>query len=330
MKRTLIKLFSLLVFFILLGFAGFVTVLFYPSFSNKTPTAQTCGLSKIPNTVIAPSSSNVPNTQTPALFVLPGVVSPISSLSQQLDKLLETHPNRHVLLYIHGRGNQPSKAINHQLIAGLTQAYNLNTIMFTWASGEGRFPIGQALEASKKLKVVFDELNQYQIQHAHKLANTQFSLITHSMGSVVLEGFLKDYPKATLPAQLFDSIVINAASSDAKNHADWVEKIDFSDHVFVTLNTKDPMLTLMSLRENSSPLGTLNTSLANGPPQIANNTTYIDFSQAVFGHRYFVKNADQPCIFHFFNTVLNGEPLRLENQQVFTQPDSRSIFLLNK
>ena len=262
---------------------------------------------------------------------MPGVVYQENALPEILDKLIKESPANNIVIYIHGRGNEPSKAIKDGLLSGLNVEYNLSPIMLTWASGEGLFPDEEALAAGDTLKKVLNDLRDYKAQHAKTLTLTEkrFSLITHSMGSFVLEGFLSEY-NSGLPGDLFDTIVINAAASTVDIHAKWIEKIDFSKRVFITYGNDDPMLRLASIGINTARLGKHGARQHGEEERVAKDAIYVDVSQAVDEHRYFVGNGDQPCVYNFFNETLNGKSPDFSDKRFFTVSIQDKDYILNK
>ena len=291
--------------------------------------ANACSLPKTEKAKIAKSNSTLPNTKTPALFVLPGVVYQANILPTLLDKFIKENPTNNIVIYIHGKGDEPSKAINDGLLSGLNIEYNLSPIMLTWASGKGRFPDEKALAAGDTLKQVFNELREYKAQHANTLGEKKFSLITHSMGSFVLEGFLRKYHSG-LPGNLLDTIVINAAASTVDNHADWVEKIDFSKRVFITYGNDDPMLGLAGIGVNTARLGKHGARQHGEKERVAKNAIYVNVSQAVDEHRYFVGNGDLPCVYNFFSESLNGKSPDFSDKRFFSVSTPGKDYILNK
>ena len=279
----------------------------HSSTKQVTPTANACKLAARSKTDIGNATSKLPNTVNPALFILPGNVYPLNSFTDILRTFLAEYPDRNIVIYIHGRGDEPSKAINDGLLEGLRAEYNLSPVMFTWASGKGIYPDEEAIRAGGDLKKVFFDLRDYKMQHSGSLKRTKFTLLTHSLGSFVLEGFLSGYDKGDLPLDLLDDVVINAPAASVDNHAEWVEKIDFSKQVFITYGHEDPMLTFAGFLMGKAALGKHGASQQNDKERMAANAVYVDFSQAISEHRYFVGNGDQACVYYFFTESLNGK-----------------------
>lgn len=296
---------------------------------EKKPTANACAIPKNEKAKIVKSNSTLPNTKTPALFVLPGDIYQVNAFPGILDKLIKENPTNNIVIYIHGKGDEPSKSIKDGLLSGLNIEYNLSPIMLTWASGKGLFPDKEALAASDTLEKVLFELREYKAQHSNSLGEKKFSLITHSMGSLVLEGFLRKY-RSGLLSDLLDVIVINAAASTVDNHANWVEKIDFSKQVFITYGNNDPLLGVAGFGINTARLGKHGTRQHDDKERVADNAIYVDVSQAVDEHRYFVGNGDLSCVYNFFNESLNGRSPDFTDKSFFTVSSPDKDYILNK
>lgn len=294
------------------------------------PTANACALAARTKTDIGKASSKLPNTVNPALFILPGNVYPLNSFTDILRTFLAEYPDRNIVIYIHGRGDEPSKAINDGLLEGLRTEYNVSPVMFTWASGKGIFPDEEALRAGSYFKQVLFDLRDYKLKHYGTLKNIKFTLLTHSLGSFALEGFLSDYKKASLPSDLLNDVVINAPAASVDNHAEWVEKIDFSKQLFITYGHEDPMLTFAGILMGKAALGKHGASQQNDKERMAANAIYIDFSQAISEHRYFVGNGDQACVFHFFNEALNGKGPDFTDSKFVTVSIPGRNYIVNK
>ena len=63
-------------------------------------------------------------------------------------------------------------------------------------------------------------------------------LLMHSMGNEVFKSFMENYDGQLSPG-LFDVIILAAPEVDLKGHAQWIEKINFANNVYVMLNRED-------------------------------------------------------------------------------------------
>jgi len=293
---------------------------------GKRPAAGTCGLpDRVPSRAVK-SPSELPDTTGPQLMVLPGTVRPVGDFRDIVAASLRDAPGRPIVLYVHGRGNEPSKSLKEGILRGLSDEYGVMPILFTWPSGKGLFPEREARDAGPALGDVLGQLRDIRSASA---AGLTVSLLTHSMGSFVLEGFLGNYTGG-LPGGLIDSVVISSSSSTVDHHAAWVEKIDFSPAVFITYGHDDPMLGIAGLGIGTARLGRHGTRQKDEAERTAGNAVYVDFGQAVAEHRYFVGNGGQACVYHFFNESLNGRRPDFGDRRFVTEATSGKDYILNK
>jgi|GEM_PF-1516590 len=296
------------------------------SHDGKRPAAGTCGLPDRVPSKAAKFPSDLPDTTRPELMVFPGTVRPVGDFRDIVAASLRDAPARPIVLYVHGRGDEPSKSIREGILRGLADEYGVMPILFTWPSGKGLFPEREARDAGPALG---DVLGQLRDIRSASTAGLTVSLLTHSMGSFVLEGFLGNYTGG-LPGGLIDSVVISSSSSTVDHHAAWVEKIDFSPAVFITYGHDDPMLGIAGLGIGTARLGRHGTRQKDEAERTAGNAVYVDFGQAVAEHRYFVGNGGQACVYHFFNESLNGRRPDFGDRRFVTEATSGKDYILNK
>lgn len=302
----------------------FYILLFFLLCCCSSKKVNPCQMPKRQGLKLKKIKSNIANTKTPALFILPGKVQQI----ERSRELFETMHQNSTVLFIHGRGDHPSKAVAHRLLDSLSQEYNTTPIMFTWVSGEGVWPEDKAREAAPDLSKVLHHLADYR-KNANYPSQSTVNLLTHSMGSLVLEEFLSSYQANALPHKLFDNIVINASASKVDNHAKWVEKIDFAQNVYIAFNNNDPVLAAAGIGIGNARLGKHGDRQKGEAERLANNAIYIDFSDVLSEHRYYVGDGHHSCLYYFYNEVLNGRQPHLSNSRIFSANKTRS-FSTNK
>ncbi|BBM85865.1 alpha/beta hydrolase [Candidatus Uabimicrobium amorphum] len=244
-----------------------------------------------------------------------------------LDKAVENKVDNFIL-FVHGRGNHPKKAFDKKLIYGLEKDYSAKVMMFHWCSCSSWFgyPEDQARFAAKYLYGVLQSIKKY--RNAKK-TNMKFTLLTHSMGSIVLEETLLKFYKRPL-GKLFDTLVINAPCSEGKNHVSWVDKIDFANEVYIVFNKNDVVLGSAGLQTGARRLGR---GLENRRGQkfvLANNVLYIDVTKTGVNHRYYLGNSPQSHLGKFFHLVLNGEVAKLVKGDNVVEIVRDKVYVLKK
>ena len=294
--------------------------------NGNRPSAGTCGLpDRVPAEAVK-TASTLPDTARPQLMTLPGVVRPVSDFREIVTAFAQSAPAKPVILYVHGRGDEPSKSIKEGILKSLADEYGVNPILFSWPSGEGLFPESRARNAGPALGDVLGQLREFRASSPEGLKVT---MLTHSMGSFVLEGFLKDY-QGDLPGGLFDSVVISSSSSTVDDHAAWVEKINFSPKVFITYGHDDPMLSVAGFGMGTARLGKHGARQKDDKERVARNAVYIDFGQAIAEHRYFVGNGKQACVYNFFNESLNGRQPDFGDRRFVTEAIPGKDYIINR
>jgi hypothetical protein len=294
--------------------------------NGSRPSAGQCGLPDRVAEKVVNTPSDLPDTTSPKLMILPGTIRPIGDFREIAAAFARSAPAKPIVLYVHGRGNEPSKSLKEGILQRLADEYGVNPILFTWPSGEGLFPESRARDAGPALGDVLGQLREFR---ASSLEGLKVTMLTHSMGSFVLEGFLKDY-QGDLPGGLFDSVVISSSSSTVDDHAAWVEKINFSPKVFITYGHDDPMLSVAGFGMGTARLGKHGARQKDDKERVARNAFYVDFGQALAEHRYFVGNGKQACVYHFFNESLNGRQPDFGDRRFVTEAIPGKDYIVNR
>jgi alpha-beta hydrolase superfamily lysophospholipase len=257
-------------------------------------------------------SCHKPNQQINAIVTLNDKVQPLSEVYKIIDKTIKeinsSQKNDNLILFVHGRGKHPEKAFNKHFLADLEKDYSAKAIMFHWPSWEGRFafPTQKARNAAQDFLHVLQVFDQYKQENKNKTNGIKFTLLTNSMGSIVLEQSMKNYGGHL--GSIFDTLVISAPASAAKGHHKWVEKINFSNNVYITINQKDKLLGKLGIKLIGKRLGKGLTSLFGNNFKKARKAHYIDLTKSQLAHRYYLHRdlINKPRALRFYNKVLNG------------------------
>ncbi len=250
--------------------------------------------------------------QVNAIVTLKNKVESINSITVVINETINeinTSPQYdNFILFVHGRGKHPEKAFNKHLLADLEKDYSAKVIMFHWPSWEGRFafPTQKARNSSEDFMHVLGALLRYKELNKEKIKGIKFTLLTNSMGSIVLEQAMKNYT-GTLTT-IFDTLVISAPASAAKAHHKWVEKINFSENIYIIINQEDKLLGKLGIKLIGKRLGKGLTSFFGNEFKKANNAYYIDLTDSQLAHRYYLHRdlINKPKALKFYNKVLNG------------------------
>jgi len=275
-------------------------------------------------------------SQSTSVVTVDKKIEPVNSFATLLDEAVKKIRSRddydNFILFVHGRGKHPKKAFDDSLISDLESNYSAKVIMYHWPSWKGglAFPADNARKSAKEFKSVLSQLMEYQHNNRQLVENIKFTLLTHSMGSIVLEEFLLNLEDKSF-GNIFDTIVISASASAGKNHSDWIGNIDFSENIYVTVNQDDPMLGKAGIiRGRRLGRGLQN---RNGVKfRLASNAKYIDLTESSLGHRYYIhKNLkDRPVAKGFFNRVLNGLPAILDQKHGVREIKRERVYFLRR
>jgi len=268
-------------------------------------------------------------------------VSAFSTLfDTAVQQIAESDEYNNFILFVHGMGQHPCHAFDKSLIADMQKDYSAKVIMYHWPSWEGliAFPEQNARQSATDFKQVLLDLKTYRDDHLALVKDIKLTLLTHSMGSLVLEELMLNQEGESF-SNLFDTVVINAAASSAKNHAAWVAKMRMSDNIYITINQHDTTLGKAELHQEWhyggygwERLGKRLVDKEGNPVTLAMNANYIDVTAASLGHVYYLHrylNETAP-VKYFFNQVLNGIPPRLDAEHGVKNVAREQVYILEK
>jgi esterase/lipase superfamily enzyme len=263
---------------------------------------------------VRPSDRGLPRS----LVTAQGTIHPVNDFPILLKKTLQAIQRNsqcdNLILFVHGRGKHPGKAFRQRLLTDLQKDYSAKVIMFHWPSWNGPlgFPEQAARDSAEDFVTVLKAIKTFKAKHADLIQGVRFTLLTQSMGSLVLEESALRLQNDSL-GTLFDTLVISASASCTRDHAAWVSPMDLSGHIYILMNRDDPVLGSAGLRERGRRLGKGLKSRGK-TVKLADRAVYIDATKVTLLHRYYLhRNLRQsPALKHFFDQVLNGLPATLD------------------
>ncbi|MBL9025701.1 MAG: hypothetical protein JNL21_26135 [Myxococcales bacterium] len=212
-----------------------------------------------------------------------------------------------LVFYVHGRGcgggGEPQKSLS-EAMPELESDYGSRAILFNWQGSDVGCPLGfpedQARAAGPAFAHTLHKLAFYKATHPGAFTGLKLTLITHSMGSFLLEEAM--LTNATpLPATLFDTAMIGSAASARATHAAWVSQVALSPVLYVSLNAGDNVLTA------ASALGGVRLGKNVDGEPLAANALYVDFSASSVNHAYYLHGGqDGAHMTAFYDTIMNG------------------------
>lgn len=243
------------------------------------------------------------------IVVAPCTRSKISEIDKALDDAFAT--GKPVVLYIHGRGNEPKKTLNERILKTLEADYSVKVLMLNWDSkvvNPLHRPVKEAHESGPHLQEVITRLVEYRKSHP-EIKAVNVSLLAHSMGNLVLRKALENLDLSSASEPLFTNILMTGSDEDAENHNLWIEKLSARETILITINEQDSILRRSNHPDGKTPLG------LNPKPPLAANAYYLDATGLVGGtHRLFTKGKQHSriAICEILTAMLHGEKPILE------------------
>lgn len=218
---------------------------------------------------------------------------------------------RDCVMFIHGFNQTLGK--NLRKCWELEQTYGVDVVAFSWPSNPGGFKIKQYRRAQAAARISVMALDRALDLALEKLGRSlhdqpidefrvSFNLLVHSLGNHLFENFVRD-PVFTGRTRIFDNLVLHQADVNHRDHYGWVNDLQYSKRVLVTINENDKTLD-WSDNINPDRLGNTARDLTAARP------VYVDFTGAdgVDGHhRLFWKARRNPNVKGFFDRALHGE-----------------------
>ena len=230
-----------------------------------------------------------------------------------------------VVLYVHGRGNEPKKTMKRRILETLEADYGVKVLMFNWDSKALLFhrPVPEAHEGAPYFRDVVNVMGRYRASHPETKA-INVSLLVHSMGNLVLRSALDGLDLSTPGGPLFSNILMTGSDEDAEGHNRWVETLSARHTILITINEKDSTLRKSNHPDGKTPLG------LNPKPPLATNAYYLDVTGLVGKvHRLFAKGKQHGriAICEIVTSMLRGEQPNLTVGQTIKRVERGRILV---
>lgn len=265
-----------------------------------------------------------PMTSAARVITADGTEFVVDQVGAALDHALLNSPTRHVIFYVHGRacggGGEPTKSLSGA-VPELESDYHSKVLMFTWPGSSSGCPLGfpesEARASGTALNHTLHKLAFTLHARAATLGNVTLTLVTHSLGNIVLEEALA-HEALPLPPTLFDTVVLSSSATALAAHRAWLTELRFSLHVYVSVNDGDSVLTSAGLGRGTR----LGKKLGNEP--LAPNARYVDFTAAGVNHAYYLHTGQKGAHMRgFYDTVMEGRPYDFAASNALTRTEAR-------
>ncbi len=269
---------------------------------------------------------------------------------------------KHVVFFVHGFNNTLKDVVVR--CHGLAKTFGVEVVAFSWPSNGGgirgvasygddkrdaqasvvafdramdkaRVLLQQlrasaiaaiAQDSSKKFPDNGERFRQRLTLKAAAHCPVRITLMLHSMGNYLLERTLKSSAlRGSLP--LFDNIAMCAADVNNPAHAEWLDRLQPRNRLYVTINEDDGALQASRLKGGNEQLARLGHWTRNlNAPQVV----YVDFTHAHHvgaSHAYFEGDAlANSKVRQFFKAALRG--LRAEHEAALTYYSADNLYRL--
>lgn len=254
------------------------------------------------------------------LYVLPQTSYPVTKIGDAIEALVAARPTLdNVIVFVHGRacggGGEPDKSLG-SVVPEMESDYSAGVVMFFWPGSDKGCPLGfpedESRAAGPALRAMLARLDAHMASHPATRAKLKLSLLTHSMGNIVLEEALAT--KTGLAPALFDDVVLNSSATALAKHATWLARLDFATDVYVTVNGGDDVL----LAAGTGRGVRLGRDL--GAETLTPRAAYVDFTAANVNHQYYVSSGQKgQHMRDFYQAVLNGRRYDLAGSTAITK-----------
>ncbi|MDJ0782628.1 MAG: alpha/beta hydrolase [Desulfosarcinaceae bacterium] len=227
-----------------------------------------------------------------------------------------------LILFIHGRGKHPDKAygdhpeIGRDILAQMATEYRAAVLMLHWPSwlGPAGYPSLNARETGPHLARLFDALARYRAGRNRADRPSRIHLLVHSMGNQVLASYMAAYDhRFGEGPPLFDSLILNAPDVALADHRHWVDAIDFSDRIYILLNSgRDQLLKLSTYLLGTPRLGRQLQHADGRREPLAEKAVYLDLTAIGVNHDYFYGRERPAALVELYRRIFSGSAPPLE------------------
>jgi hypothetical protein len=247
----------------------------------------------------------------------------IDQVGDALDHVL-TPTRRHVILYVHGRscggGGEPTKSLAGA-VPEMESSYQAVVLMFTWPGSSSGCPLGFPEPEARASGTAFSHTLHKLAAAVHArgaaVADVTLTLVTHSLGNIVLEEALT-HDTRPLPPSLFATALLSSSATALVGHRAWLTAMQCSAHLYVSVNDGDSVLTAAGIGR-----GTRLGKKLNSEP-LAANALYVDFTAANVNHAYYLHSGQNGAhMGAFYDSVMEGRAYDFATSPALTRTDAR-------
>mgnify|MGYP000852520510 CR=1 FL=1 len=234
------------------------------------------------------------------------IVVPYNSLTELLSTKKEF---KNLVVFTEGLGKTFTSGVDRA--TQLMRLYNVDEIFFDWPTEKPYLKPGknikitciEAPEIAKPFAAFIEDFQNYKAEHSEKFKTT--TLLNHSMGNLLLMYDLQNDYLKNIHSNLFNNVIVNAACVNQKNHKLWLDKLSFSNNIYLTINDKDRNLRGARILFKARQLGESPQS------EFCKNVNYVDFSEVLsIEHNYFLMQTvliQKPYLKQFYANIFENK-----------------------
>lgn len=193
----------------------------------------------------------------------------------------------------------------------LMRTYSVDEIFFDWPTNRPYMKPGKNIKVTcyvaPKVAVPYvrflEELQAYKISHAEKFK--VITLFFHSMGNLLLMYDLQNDRFKNISPNLVNTVVLNAACVNQTHHKEWLDRLIFSNNIYLTINDKDRNLRGASIIFGDHQLG------ERPKKEFCENAKYVNFSSILSKeHNYFLMTEvlkEKPFLQKFYTDIFEDK-----------------------
>ncbi|MFG6468487.1 alpha/beta hydrolase [Roseateles sp. BYS87W] len=282
------------------------------------------------------------NAATPIYRLAPAGHEALS-LAEYQSQLASWLPGRApAVLFVHGRGKEPTKSVYGQTGIASGRALQhltdrgLRPWMFNWDSAADGLDRSCPLAKTDDAVDPFWQLLQFHAAlRAQQPALPRPVLLVHSMGAIVLQKVIQQHGwPATAPGdRLFERIVFSEPDADERDHVRWLTRLAQREEVWVTWNRGDVTLNFATDAREAGE-GALGLGVPYNRP-LAPGVRYLDLShtgcwRGWLNHTVFVAGSFgyAPTTDAFLGRLLAGHPIDPDHDRAIERRDERGVIRL--
>lgn len=246
-------------------------------------------------------------------------ILPVESIAKGIECMPDK--NRDWVVYTEGMG----KLFTTDLSRGLSMAgqYHVNIIMLDYPSitttkgrlGNYFFAIGNARKTYRYFTSAFEEVKKLRAQQ--KMGTGKLTAFYHSMGNHLARGMVTHHKlDAINDAVWMDNLILNAPCVQRRGHKRWINKINYTKHIYINYNNGDFTLGGAYLMSKKLQLG--HKPIRN----ISKKAVYINFNSICGqGHSNFLTlksvQVCKPGCMEYYKTILHGDTVNVHDTNMF-------------